>query len=425
MTRRLAALLVGCFVALGALTSAALAEYRLGVGDKVRIKVYEWPDLNGEYAISPAGTVFLSVVGEVRAEDATPSELAASISSSLKNRARLATPPGATVEIVQFRPFFIIGDVQSPGEYPYRPGLTAIQALSIAGGIFRRQDVMGRGVEREAITSVGALHLLEMKRIQFQTRIARLDAQLAGEDTIDFPPVIIERKDEPMVTALIEEERLLLELNREAHAEEQATERDLQALLRAEIETLGRELDSIDNQLRSAQKEYEDVRSLVERGLAPAPRQLGLERTVANIAAQRSAIESSILRARQSVRQSEQKAIALAVERREKALTERRQTRNDLEAAAREITTMKRLILELEEFAPDLVRDTNTSNRYSFRIIRGSDEAEEIDRMTPIMPGDILEVLRDNNLERGRPGTTRVRPTDLSLFQQSGEGMRR
>jgi protein involved in polysaccharide export with SLBB domain len=391
-----------CFFLLGLVAAvwlpvAALADdYRLGVGDGVRVKVYEWPDLNGEYTVSPGGTVSLSVVGEIRAARATPSELAADISTKLKETARLAELPSATVEIVRFRPVFILGEVQAPGEFDSRPGMTVVQAISIAGGIYRRPREVEGNLERERITSMGRLSLLELQQLQHLARVARLDAFLADQETVKFPEELTRRSDDPVVAALIEEERLLLSLHWEAHRDEQATEVDLQTLLEAEVESLERELASVDAQLASAEQELEDVRSLVARGLAPAPRQLGLERTAANIAAQRSGIETSILRARQSVRQSRQRGASLAAERRQRALDLRQTARSELESARRETTTGRRLLLSTD--LSSLSRaDPNAPVRYRYEITRRTDDGVEVldgDRMTAVEPGDIIEVHR-------------------------------
>lgn len=379
--------------------SVAAAEYRLDVGDKVRVKVYEWPDLNGEYAVGPSGSVFLSLVGEIDARTVTPAELAARISTLLKERAGLAEPPSATVEVVVFRPFFILGDVQAPGEYAYRPGMTTIQALSIAGGKYRRTETQEGRLARETITSIGSLNLLELKRVRLEARLARLNAQLSDEESVQFSPELLERQDDPLVESLLEEEKLMLTLQRQAHRDEQATELDLQKLVEAEVVSLEQELDSVDAQLSSAEQELEDVRSLVARGLTPAPRQLALERMVANIAAQRSGIETAILRARQNARQSQQRAATLAAERRERALQSRQETTAALEEARQESVTTRRLLLDSEDSIAGLQLGLDEEPIYTYRITRRTGDGVEnleAERMTPVQPGDVIEVIRED-----------------------------
>ena len=107
-------------IALGiALTVAAAPafgdDYRLGISDRLKIKVQEWPDLNGEYAVTPDGSVSLPLIGNVDAAGLRIKDIAQDISDRLQRRAEGAERPLAAIEIIQFRPFSIVGDVQRPG----------------------------------------------------------------------------------------------------------------------------------------------------------------------------------------------------------------------------------------------------------------------------------------------------------------------
>src|SRR5215470_10586628 len=101
--------------------SAAGLQYKLGPQDKLRIKigewrpsraeVYDWKALTGEFVVGPSGTVFLPLLGELRAEGATTTELANNISDRLRAKVGLADRPVASVEVAEFRPFYILGSV--------------------------------------------------------------------------------------------------------------------------------------------------------------------------------------------------------------------------------------------------------------------------------------------------------------------------
>lgn len=83
----------------------------------------------------------LPLVGEIQAAGVTPADLGRIIGDQLKERLGMIDAPDTAVEVVQYRPFYIIGQVDKPGEYPYRPGLTVLQALSVAGGMQRISDM--------------------------------------------------------------------------------------------------------------------------------------------------------------------------------------------------------------------------------------------------------------------------------------------
>lgn len=107
-------------------------EYRLGSGDKLRIIVYGEPDLSGEFEVAGNGTVAYPLIGQVKAANQTVDQFAVVIQSALTKG--YIKDPRVSVEVLNYRPFYIIGEVQKPGEYPYTNGMTALNAVAVAGG---------------------------------------------------------------------------------------------------------------------------------------------------------------------------------------------------------------------------------------------------------------------------------------------------
>ena len=124
-----------------------------------RDAIFEWTALNDQFIVSADGMLFLPFVGEIQAAGVRPGVLAAAIGERLVRQMGLGRPPDVAVEVVQFRPFYIVGDVKAPGEFPYRPGLNVLQALSIAGGLRTGADALSR-VDREVIAGRGEIGLL-------------------------------------------------------------------------------------------------------------------------------------------------------------------------------------------------------------------------------------------------------------------------
>lgn len=110
--------------------------YRLDAGDRLRIVVYGQDGLTNAYAVDAAGVVTLPLIGSVPARGCTPAELAAAITARLQNG--FIREPYVAVEIEAYRPFFILGEVAAPGQYPYVPNMTAEAAVAIAGGFTPR-----------------------------------------------------------------------------------------------------------------------------------------------------------------------------------------------------------------------------------------------------------------------------------------------
>ena len=110
--------------------------YRLDAGDRLRITVFGQTDLTNTYAIDKAGYIAFPLIGSVAARGHTPQELEAAIAELLKRG--FVRDPDVSVEIDRYRPFFIMGEVGSPGQYTYVPGMTVQNAIAIAGGFTPR-----------------------------------------------------------------------------------------------------------------------------------------------------------------------------------------------------------------------------------------------------------------------------------------------
>lgn len=121
-------------------TSYAPADepYRLDAGDRLRIVVYGQEGLTNTYAVGASGSITMPLIGPVPARGLTPAELAAAVTARLK-RGYLREPYVAA-EVESYRPFFILGEVTAPGQYPYVPNMTVESAVAIAGGFTPRAE---------------------------------------------------------------------------------------------------------------------------------------------------------------------------------------------------------------------------------------------------------------------------------------------
>lgn len=112
--------------------------YRLGAGDKLRINVFDESQLSGEFSVSDSGQVALPLIGNVEAANATIGELETRIADRL--RQGYVKEPRVSVQILNYRPFYIYGEVANPGEYPFTVGLHALKAIATAGGYTYRAN---------------------------------------------------------------------------------------------------------------------------------------------------------------------------------------------------------------------------------------------------------------------------------------------
>jgi len=110
--------------------------YHLDAGDKLRVVVYGQEGLTNTYAIDAGGSITMPLIGLVPARGRTPAGLAVEITAKLRNG--YIRDPSVAVEIESYRPFFILGEVAAPGQYPYVPNMTVESAVAIAGGFSPR-----------------------------------------------------------------------------------------------------------------------------------------------------------------------------------------------------------------------------------------------------------------------------------------------
>ena len=134
-----ASLLAGCSPGqdLPPLPPAAVTEYRLGPGDIVRIITYGEESLTGEFRVAASGAIALPLVGNVRAAGQSVQDLEAAVATALL-RADLLRKPSVSAEVVAYRPVFVLGEVNKPGQYAYQPGMTVVTAVAVAGGFTYR-----------------------------------------------------------------------------------------------------------------------------------------------------------------------------------------------------------------------------------------------------------------------------------------------
>lgn len=156
-TRR--ALLGGLSLSFGALVLGACStvpptpdavaepvEYRLGPGDQLRITVFNETELSGQFVVGSQGSIAYPLVGEVRAGGMTIAEFTEGVRQALLAYIRA---PNVSVQVENYRPFFILGEVQRPGTYPYSASLTVLNAVATAGGFTYRAN-RGRVFVRHA-----------------------------------------------------------------------------------------------------------------------------------------------------------------------------------------------------------------------------------------------------------------------------------
>jgi protein involved in polysaccharide export with SLBB domain len=121
-----------------ATTASTPTVYQLGTGDQIRISVFGQPDLSGQFVVDGTGAIALPLIGTIQAQGKSTTELEQTIYDRLIDG--YVRDPQVSAEVINYRPFYILGEVSNPGEYPYTNNLTVLNAVASAGGFTYRAN---------------------------------------------------------------------------------------------------------------------------------------------------------------------------------------------------------------------------------------------------------------------------------------------
>lgn len=433
LQRRRPRALVWCLLFVLFPLDAMATEYRLSAQDRLRIKVVEWRAdkteyfnwdiFAGEYAVSASGLISLPLLGSLRAEGMTTDEFAASISQTLQKRAGLLNRPEAAVEISQYRPVYVVGEVERPGEYAYRPGLTVQQAVGLSSGFYRQTETGLIRLERDRITAVGTYETARLELQRGLVRHARLNAELAESEQITVPDEV---RNDAGISRLIADETAVMHARRDALQSQLAANAELKTLLFREIDSLDQKVAVQNKQIALARRELKNISELVAKGLAVSSREFALERILADLESKMLDHATAILRARQDISKADREETDLKAERKARIVAEIQEANATLDQLKARLVTAESLANEATSIAPRLAldRSPHTARQYSFRIVRQNGTAAvtiAADENTAVKPGDVVHV--DQAPDEGVPATkSNLSTANAASAHSSSEG---
>jgi protein involved in polysaccharide export with SLBB domain len=382
--------------------SAAAEAYQLGSLDRVRVIVSEWSAngsevttrLSGEFTVNAAGQLSLPLIGEVPAAGQTVTALSQVISAGVQARSRLINPPVTSVEIVQYRPFYIVGFVERPGEYPFRPGMTVLQSLAVAGGVFRAPNASFLRLERDAVSATGDFGLNRARLDELVMRRARLQAELEHKDGMQRPTELNGSASDE----LFRREEQTLGARREALASFILGQEELRRLARDQEASLRNQVTAQEQRLAIVTREADEIRSLRARGLVTSARDFTVASAAAEIEARLRELQTQILRAQQDVAMAGHAITRLRDERRLELRAELERTEAGIVEARRRMQTATELLAEASAAAETsgLMSPAQQMRGPGYIVIRQvGDQIQELpgSDATAVLPGDVIRVI--------------------------------
>lgn len=424
VARRFVAIAMAVALLLPQAAFAQSAQDTLRPDDRLRIKIvewragegryHEWEVFTGEYLVGGNGQILLPLIGEVHAAGRTTAAISEEIADRLQKRASLINRPEPSVELVQHRPVYVIGEVNRPGQVEYHSGITALQAVAMAGGLYRRAEDGLLRLERDRIAAAGELERARRELRRLLARQARLDAEMEDKAAIEMPAAM---NGMPEADRLIDEQRVIFKARNEALQSKENALTELGKLLRTEGESLTRKIGVQQRQVRLANQELEGVGGLVDKGLTVASRRFALERTVADLESRLLDLESASLKVKQDIARTERDILDLRNDRQAQVAAERQENLAAIDQVTVRIDTSAKLMDEATEVAPMLAleRWEREAGEPVYSIVRNTDgQAQEtrIDEKAALRPGDTLRVRKasaaDGTAAGGPPPETRA-----------------
>lgn len=390
---------------LAALSGAARADdggYKLGVMDKIHVRVAEWQPadgtvrnwdmVGGDYTVGPGGTLSLPFIGELAAAGKTTSDVAAAIGQQLRDKFALRNLPSASVEVAQFRPVFLSGDVTNPGEYPYSPNLTVLKAISLGGGL-RRSDA-GQRFARDFVNAQGDAEVYQTKLARLVARRARLIAEVNNSPTIEMPAAL---KDVKNAKELLDSEASLMKSRRDRYELQLKALADLKSLLNSEVKTLAQKTENQKRQLEIASDSRDKISKLTEQGITSSSRMISLEERTSDIETSLLDIDTNSLQAKQSISKADQDEINLRNDWVAQRAQELQDTEAQLETLGLQLGTSRQLMSEaLAQSAEALQFDpSKKSATIKYSVVRDQGQGPKevaVDENSPLLPGDVIKV---------------------------------
>ncbi|TXN34156.1 sugar transporter [Methylobacterium sp. WL119] len=380
---------------------AEAIEYKLGPADQVHLRLsdvrpgtgeaYQWTALSGEFTVGASGEISLPLLGMIIASGKSVAALSDEISVKLQNRIGLAQKPNAALEISKYRPFYIIGDVEKPGNYEYRPGLNILQAVALAAGFSKDREKYQLSYRRDNIVQHGDIVVLSQQKVALIIKLARLEAEQSGATQVKFPSDIRAPVEKTFLEKTKSGEEALFASKRETLKLQLQNLDNIKSVLGQELTTLTNKELNLQKQKELAQKDLSVVTDLVSRGLTVNPRQIAAEQTVTTVESSRLDVSVAKLRAQQELSKIEREIIDTKERYRASALTEAIDARNKIADIEGRLKQAKDILQ-----GNAINGQVNKLESISFYVSRlSNNKLETLNAVdaTEILPGDVVKVV--------------------------------
>ncbi|MFK3691457.1 polysaccharide biosynthesis/export family protein [Agrobacterium tumefaciens] len=397
-------LLIACttFLSLAVCKLPAAAEgtdYKVAAGDVLTISVYGDDGLTGLFPVSADGTIGYPLLGNVNVVDQTVNEIGVRISRELASH---VANRSVAVAVKEYAPIFVVGDVQKPGKYEYRPGMIVLELFALGGGL-RESNAQRDTSGIQLIAAQQEYEDMSMQLLSQDIRRVRLEAELNDTEFEYKGDEIGLVRDRAALEKIVDSEKSLFRLRLSAQQDEKTN-------LEVQRQNFIQEIDTLQksNVMRSQQLELLDMdvnasKELVTRGAASEAALRERKRELLSMNQQVLESTSFLARAQQNKSEVERRILELKSKRHNDAATEFRETSLDIMRLKKKLAFSLQSMAEISSTARRVssLEDMIQTNFFIVRQVAGTYREIAADEHTQVRAGDVVRVRL--SVSRGDP----------------------
>lgn len=387
-------------------SSPQASAYRLGPQDKVRIKVfawrpsidevYEWKALNDVYSVGATGDISLPLIGDVAVGGLSLPEVSAAISGQMKSGLGLVEAPQASVEIVEFRPFYITGTVQKPGEYAFRPGLTIIKAISLAGGMLRLNELDSLRLDRDTISTAGERSVNVAELNALIARRARLEAESNGASIVARPAEFSDAATPQESHELLIGEQQIFDARLVSYNMKLEQFARNKEMLQHQLQDISTHMSRVNKQVQISNDDLKRFDEMLSRKLTTNTRRAEIARVVMQVEDDRVRLKATETGVQRDLIKADMELQDLRDNRIGQAIVEMRAAQARIDGLSRRVRTADRIVNEASALRLASFEEGGEEKAaMKFTIIRGTEEFDASET-TVLQPGDTVKVANAN-----------------------------
>ena len=402
-----------CSLLFSTAAMAQTAPDAISPQDKLQLKVLEWlpakgeykewTAVGGEYTVASDNTVSIPFVGAISTALRSPEKLSISIADSLQRGLSLPTRPDVQIQYVSRAPVYVLGGVETPGRIEYTAGMTAIEAVALAGGFYR-----GGGsarLERDVINAEGDLSEAQESQERLTAKILRLEAELADAQRIEVPK---ERATDERLVRFVAEQQNIMDVRRQGRLSQLESLRSREKLATDQSRTIVEKIGNNASQVELTKTQLGSVQSLVDKGLTVASRSFELRRTLAELEGKQLDLDIARLSANLEINEAQRDQVDVVTQFNADVVNELQSSRSELAKVDLAIARAELLVREATVIAPEQMLDRAGNAQvdiaiYVTRRAGDSTSTRKVGRDETLQPGDTVQIQLDLDADgRGR-----------------------